>query len=64
MNWFQQIKAVFRAPSADVLAVIELESARRDLLSAQSGQEYATAMVQYASDRVARLTQITREAAR
>lgn len=56
MNWLQQILRVFRAPSADVLAVQELEDARRQLLSALSAKEYSTALVMYHSDRVTRLT--------
>lgn len=61
MSWLDQILAVFRSPSADVLAVLELQAARRELLAAQSAQEYATAMVQYHSDRIARLTHIASE---
>lgn len=57
MNWLTQIIQVFRAPSADVLAVQELEDARRQLLSALSAKEYAAALVMYQSDRVARLTE-------
>ena len=56
MNWLTQITRVFRTPSADVLAVQELEDARRQLLSALSAKEYASALVTYHSDRVIRLT--------
>ena len=56
MNSLKAILAVFRSPSADVLAVQELEDARRSLLSALSAKEYATALVCYHTDRVTRLT--------
>jgi hypothetical protein len=55
MNWLQQIGAVFRAPTAEVLAVQELADAKRSLLSALSAQEYASALVTYNTARVARL---------
>lgn len=56
MNWIQQLKAVFVAPSADVLAVQELEQARRSLLAALTAKAYATAIVDYQTSQVARLT--------
>lgn len=46
----------FHKPSADVMALMELEDAKRELLAAQSGLEYAKAMVAYNEERVARLT--------
>ena len=48
---------LFRTPSANVLALRELENAKRELLGAYSAQEYATAMCAYNQDRVARLEQ-------
>lgn len=45
----------FRKPSAVELAKIELEEARRKLLNAQTGLEYAEAMVRYETARVRRL---------
>lgn len=57
MNWLQQIAAVFRTPTAEALAVQELADAKRSLLQALSAQEYASALVIYNSDRVARLGQ-------
>ena len=53
----------FKEPSADVLAVIELEEAKRQLLAAQSALEYAASMVDYNTSRVARLEQRVKEAA-
>jgi len=46
----------FKKPSAEVLAVTELEEAKRQLLVAQTGLEYAQAMVTYNEQRVERLT--------
>ena len=63
MNWFTQIIQVFRTPTADVLAVQELEDARRQLLSALSAKEYASALVTYHSDRVVRLTETVKSGA-
>lgn len=51
----------FKQPSADVLAVMELEDAQRQLLAAQSALDYATAMVAYNTERVARLTRRVKE---
>lgn len=48
----------FRKPSAAELAKVELEEARRKLLDAQTGLEYAEAMVRYQSSRVRRLETI------
>jgi len=52
----EPIKAFFRVPSADMLAVKELEEAKRELLRSQSAQDYAKRMVEYHQDRVKRLT--------
>lgn len=54
--------AIFRKPSARTLAQVELE-AQRQLLLAQSSAEYATAMVQYHQERIARLRAMLSEAA-
>lgn len=53
---FKQIKNTFAPPSHTVLAQRELESAKRQLLEAQSAQEYARAMCAYHEDRILRLT--------
>lgn len=57
----KQLQDMFKKPSADVLAVQELEEAKRQLLMAQSGLDYALAMVKYNEDRVRRLTQRVQE---
>lgn len=46
----------FKAPSATQLAAYELEEAKRDLLHALSARDYASALVQYNTDRVRRLS--------
>ncbi len=51
------MKDYFKTPSADELAARELEEAKRELLRALSGQDYANRIVQYHQDRVKRLTE-------
>ena len=46
----------FRLPTADVMAVRELEEAKRELLQMQSAQDYAKSMCSYHAERVKRLT--------
>ena len=55
----EKILLYFRTPSADVLAQRELEEAKRELLRAMSGQDYANRIVQYHQDRIKRLTAYT-----
>lgn len=52
---FTTIKAMFTTPSAEQLAVRELEQAKRELLQAQTQKEYWEQIVVYQSKRVARL---------
>ena len=52
-QWF---KNWFVTPSAEVLAVGELDDAKRSLLEAQSNREYADAMCKYHDARIKRLT--------
>ena len=59
MIFIDWLKSLMHTPSADVLALQELEEARRELLSAQTGLEYAKAMVEYNSSRMLRLEQRT-----
>jgi hypothetical protein len=59
MKLIQQIVQLFATPSADVLAVRELEEAKRQLLLSLSAQEYATSQVRYNQSRVERLTKTT-----
>lgn len=60
MKFFDKLQDVvsdmFRTPAADVLAVAELEEAKRQLLHAQTALDYSKRMVDYHSDRIKRLT--------
>jgi len=53
---FDKIREIFQTPSADSLALRELEQAKRSLLEAQTSQEYAKRMAEYHNDRIKRLT--------
>ena len=53
LNWF---KSVYTMPSAEQIALRELEEAKRQLLEAQSGREYADSMCKYHEARIKRLT--------
>jgi len=50
------VKSWFAAPSAESIALQELEDAKRKLLEAQSGREYADSMCKYHEARIKRLT--------
>lgn len=49
------LRALFAPPPAATMAKEELEDAERALLKAQSGREYADAMVSYHQRRISRL---------
>jgi len=57
---FQQtvnyIKSVFDVPTAEMLALKELEEAKRKLLEAQTAREYADSMCKYREAQIKRLT--------
>lgn len=55
-NFIEFLRHVYTPPSAEVIALRELESAKRSLLEAQSGREYAESMVKYHDARIKRLT--------
>lgn len=50
------LKNVYTVPSAESLALRELENAKRSLLEAQSGREYADSTCKYHEARIKRLT--------
>lgn len=50
------LRSVFLPPSADIIALRELEDARRRLLEAHSAREYADSMAKYHEARIRRLT--------
>ena len=55
IDMFKELIQTFRKPSAEIIAQAELEEARRQLLAAQSGSEYAKALVLYHTQRIERL---------
>jgi hypothetical protein len=48
--------AAFHVPSAQSLAIIELEEAKREHLQMLTAQDYSRKMVEYHADRIKRLT--------
>ena len=56
MKLLNYIKNVYTIPSAEQLALRELENAKRQLLEAQSGREYADSMCKYYESKIKRLT--------
>lgn len=52
----EYIKNAYRKPSPETIALRELEDAKRSLLEAQSGREYADSMCKYHEARIKRLT--------
>ena len=53
INW---VKNVYTTPSAESLALRELEEAKRRLLEAQTAREYADSMCKYREAQIKRLT--------
>lgn len=52
----EYLKALLRTPSAEVIALRELEEAKRRLLTAQSTREYADSMCKYHEAQIKRLS--------
>lgn len=55
MKFIDYIKNIYTTPSPEALALQELEEAKRKLLDAQSGREYADSMCKYHEARIKRL---------
>lgn len=53
---------LLRKPSAEKLALAELEEAKRELLAAQTSSEFYAKQVEFNKMRIARLMSIVREA--
>lgn len=53
INW---LKNVYTTPSPEVIALRELEDAKRKLLEAQTGREYADSMCKFREAQIKRLT--------
>lgn len=56
MKAITYFKNFLKPPSAEAIALSELEEAKRKLLEAQSGREYADAMCKFEEARIKRLT--------
>jgi hypothetical protein len=55
-NIINTLKTLYAPPTAEVLALRELEQSRRDLLDAQTQQEYSTKMVEFHKIKIKRLS--------
>jgi len=53
-----QLKRMFKTPTADQLAKREYDEARRELLMSQSAAEYHQSMIEYHIKRLLRLKEI------
>lgn len=50
------VKGLFTDPSAETMALRELEDAKRRMLEAQTAREYADSMCKYRESQIKRLT--------
>ena len=50
------IKQLYAAPSPEKIALVEQEEAKRKLLEAQTGREYADSMCKFREAQIKRLT--------
>ena len=55
-EFFQTVRNYFDVPSAEALAMFELDEAKRKLLRAQTGREYADSMCKFHEAQIKRLT--------
>ena len=58
LNW---IKRMYTPATCEELMVRELDTARRDLLLAETARDYAESMVLYNNQRIQRLTEALKE---
>ena len=56
MKFIDYIKNVYATPSPEAIALRELEDAKRKLLEAQTGREYADSMCKFREAQIKRLT--------
>ena len=61
MNFLNWIKRMYTPATCEELMVRELDTARRDLLLAETAQDYAESMVLYNQQRIERLTAALKE---
>ena len=57
----EELKKLWATPSAEALALRELEDAKRKLLEAQTSREYADSMVKFREAQIKRLTTYIKE---
>lgn len=55
-KFFDYLKNMYATPSAEAIALRELEEAKRKLLDAQTGREYADSMCKFREAQIKRLT--------
>lgn len=55
-NIVNALGELFRAPTAQEMAIKELAAAKRELLNMLTAQDYSKRMVEYHVDRIKRLT--------
>jgi hypothetical protein len=55
-EFFNWVKNAYATPTAEVLALRELEDSKRKLLEAQTAREYADSMCKYREAQIKRLT--------
>lgn len=53
---YDWVKNIYTTPSAEAIALRELEESKRRLLDAQSSREYADSMCKYYEAKIKRLT--------
>ena len=61
MNFLNWIRQLYTPATCEELMIRELDTARRDLLLAETAQDYAEAMVVYNQQRIERLTAALKE---
>jgi hypothetical protein len=61
MNFLNWIKRMYAPATCEELMVRELDTARRDLLLAETALDYAESMVLYNQQRIQRLTEALKE---
>ena len=61
MNFINWLKKLYVPATCEELMVRELDTARRDLLLAETARDYAESMVLYNKQRILRLTEALKE---
>ena len=61
MKFLEWVKRMYTPATCEELMVRELDTARRDLLMAETALDYAESMVLYNNQRIQRLTEALKE---